>query len=1277
MNVRKLLLHFGGMRRIAQIGFGIFLCCLTAGMALAQVRNSTITGSVTDQTGARIPRASVTITNQDTNSTVKALSDAAGDYSVPYLPQGRYTVSIDAPGFQTFRVNNVQVATSVAIRIDAKLAAGAVSQVVTVKASSAELQTENATVSTSIGTQIINNVPNITNNPLYYATLSAGVVESAVMDNEGNLGVGVTDRQVFSAIRINGGMLGTNDIQLDGVPVQGAAWHAAAVIPNRDALQEVTVTTNNLSADLGGGQGVISLVTKSGTNEFHGDLNYTLRNEMFNANGLANDIQGIPRGKFRVNDAGGSIGGPVIIPKLFNGRNRVFFFVAFDHLSHVQPANGFETVPTDLQRQGNFSQTMVSSASGTPTPATIYNPFTAVAVPGTGDQVFQRQLYAGGIVTNPDPYGLLYLTAFPEPNHAPSDPFGDNNYYYSGSGTTNRNDLNARLDVRLGKNALYASGGLQNGTTSGINTWGNGPWYNMSWPGDITDENPYAAIGDTITLSPTTFIDLHAGVTRVATTSAYPGGSSFDAAKYTAYGMPADVQAFIADYGVAPSTYNFGYSCCLNNDMWARKNEHQTNYDFNGSITRVLGRWTLKEGADSRIYLGNWADKEWATPALTDYQECYCEQYSNRSGTSAGSPYITEPQQNGFPGAQAAIGVLGWRLDPGTTTASALAAKMLAFYSQNDWKVTPKLVLNLGLRYEIQPGPTERHNHEYDIDLTAQNPYATGLTVANASPQAQMGAIAFSGQSGYSRHLWQTEWKDVSPRLGLAYQLTNSMVVRGGLGRIYEPSNTGFNANTLVYGGAAFSGGTASTPFGTTPDGVPVGRFEDPADTEIFPAPGAVQSPALYGNGNSASGVDYFLRKGYQNAYVDQWNVFLERRFKGWLASAGYVGSKGSHLGWRQFPLNGPFNIPATQLAAWRSAWIASNGSNDPAQVQVPNPLPAMVGVAPGPIGSATISTMQSQEAYLGFLGQTVYESAGSSKYNAMQLQLQHSYANGLTAQFSYVWSRSTGISGGQTSSTYAESQQGSLAPSGGVDYTNLRNNYGLLGFDIPRRFVGAVTYELPFGSGKRFELENRFARALASGWQVGTVINLQSGYPWGPSCGGSMNGRCIPTGQPLELPKSMQHWYSGTQSVTLPDGRTVTPSEYTYLKWNPDAFTSQLVQFPNGAYGVDQYWNGTTPQYMGALRLPYFKNVNLNVSRAFKIRESVNLQVLAEATNAFNAQNFQPSAVNNANTFNPVIVADSSSNAQIGQNSNNNAGTLAPTVMTPRQITFSARLNF
>ncbi len=1324
MKGRKFRTHWAGMARIVEISLVLLVCLLTSGVTLAQVRNSTITGTVTDASGAVVPKAIVTVTNQLTNETVSTQSGSVGDYTVPYLAAGQYAVSIDARGFKTYRVNDIAVGTGVTLQVNAKLAVGTTSEVVQVSASAAQLQTESAEVTGAVGTQLISNLPNINNDPLYYATLQAGVVPDLGMYNAENLGVGYQDRMSYSAIRVNGGEIGLDDLQVDGVPVQGSGWHEITVMPNRDALQEVTVSTNDLPADLGGGQAVIQMVTKSGTNQFHGDLFYNLRNEQLNANGLQNDMEGVPRAKYRVDEAGGSVGGPVMLPKLFNGKNKVFFFVAFDRLWNVEPYTGFATVPTDLQRKGDFGATLIDS-NGTPVPATWFNPFTATPT-AAGSTTYVRDPYPASTNCSsygcgstligipeanggPDPYGLMYMNAFPEPNHAPSDVYGDNNYIFNQSNPTTRNNFNGRLDFPFGKNSFYLSGGLQKAEEVGANTWGaSSPW---RWQNqnDNIDDNPNVAVGDTIALNPTTFIDLHVGFQRVAAQSNYPETenypgttSAWTAANYTTWGMPAEMQSLFLVPGTAPSVYSLGYgapySQTLNNGNWVWKNEHQNNYDFNASITKVVRKWTFKEGVDDRIYQSNWADLEWNSPSLGGYNtECYCEEYGNSNGSSSG--LNTNPSQQGqvnpnygngsapYLGnvAQAPIGVMGYRIDPGSSPIPALTARLFAVYSQNDWKATNRLTVQLGLRYEIQPGPTVRHNRAYDIDTTAASPFpfvppsGTYSNLVFQNPMAQMGAFAFPGQDNYSRNLWNTEYGNLSPRVGVAYRLTNLTVLRGGYGRIYAQSNTGYNANGTVYGGGAWDGGVEAEPYGlgiTTPyNGLPVGHFEDPGgDSQLLLAPGApVESPEIYGDENGAAGADMFMRQGLHNAYVDQWNVFAERQMRGWLASAGYVGSKGTHLPWRLYPLQGTWQIPQTVLMGWRSGWLASNGTSDPAQQQVPNPYPALINLATGNSGAGTISVMQASEGYLDMLGATVIGNQGTSLYHSLQLALKHSNSNGLTAQFNYTYSRATGINGGVDESSYEESQEGHAAGGGGFNYANPQSNYGLLDYDIPQRFLGTVSYLSQWGSGGKYQLASPVTRALAGGWQVATVVTVQEGQPWGPSCGsGAIDSKCIPTGQSLQVPKTLQHWYAAGQSVTLPDGHVIKPGAYSYLKWNPDAFTGQVVQFPNGNYSVDQYWYGTTKMYDGRLRLPAFRNTNLNITRQFAIRERYKFELLGEFSNFFNNQNFLPSAVNNGVSpiTNPSVGA-------IGQNSNNSFGTLSPSMMDPRQVTLTARFTF
>lgn len=1263
-------------------GFCVLLgICLIISPLSAQVKSSAITGTVTDPNAAVVSNAKVTVTNEETGVSAETKTTDKGDYTVPYLPVGVYTLEVNVTGFKTYRKTGIALVSATVIREDVPLAVGSTTSTVSVKADALALQTESATVQDTIDKKLIATLPNINGNPLYYASLDAGVVPAPNMYNSQALGVGFTDRQAMSAIRINGGELGSDDVQLDGLSVQGAAWHETGVVPNPDSLQEVRVTANTFTAETGDAQAVISMNTKSGTNEFHGDLNYMIRNEDLNANGFYNNAHGVARPAYRLLQGGGSVGGPVIIPKLFNGREKLFFFVSYLKLTHSEPITYQGHVPTDLERTGDFSQTMVPDNNGNPVNVNIYNPFTATPVPGS-TTLFQRQIYPNAKVTNPDPYGLAILKGYPEPNHAAADAYQNDNYYFSGTQPEGRQSLNARVDYRLDQHqSIYFTGGFSKGSSAPPNMWGaNSIFKNENWPGLTSDDNPYGAIGDTIVLNPTTVVDVRYGVTRINTQSRTPPTTGIDDSQF---GLPSNVGALTVDAGDAPVIGNFPSSdgayfnglSVLNQPWWDNKSEHQTNHAVTGSLTKQLGRWTLKGGAEYRVYLGNWADLEFPTATL------------GVSGISTGAsgvgelslingynaPQIADPADRGVSLATPVVGTLGWGMPSGSSPVEALAAKYVAFYTQNNWRVNKKLDLSLGLRYEVQPGPTERYNRMSSVDLRAQNPFTTG-TLTN--PQSVLGLLTFPGVGGIDRNLYETSYNNVSPRLGVSYQFDNSTVIRGGYGRNYLPSNTGFNANGLIYGTSPFSAGADPIPYGLTQNGLPAGTFDQPQNTLIIPAAGATQAPSIYGNNSSGSGVDIFDRYGYKTGFTDQWNFMVERRFGSeWLVSAGYIASRSANLPWRQFAINGPWNVPSGTLQSWRDTWVASNGTNDPSQTQVPNPLSALVGKASGPISQTNLTAMQAQESYLPFLGQTISESYGSSNYNSLSIRGQHAYSHGLLLMLNYTWAKTMGNTGGPGSQTFAESQMGGSTPSnGGVDYINRQQNYSLLGFDTPNRFVAAISYALPFERGAAFDPGNAVARALIGGWQLSSATTVQTGMPWGPNCGGTLNGRCnVVSGEPLEVPKSLQRWYDGSTGVTLPDGRSIIPGAYTFLKWNPDRFTQPVAQFPNGSYAVDQYTSGTTAMTEGDLRSPIFSNTNISIIRKFALGERTSLNLHIDATNAFNRSNFQPSSVNAS--VSSILTPGGS--ATVGQNANTNFGTLSQSFLEPRQLTVMLRLDF
>jgi len=874
--------------------FVVLLCVmvyLVCSISLrAQVKSATITGSVVDPSGAMVSGAEVAIVSEDTGIVTSVKTGESGSFTAPYLEAGRYSVTINKVGFAAYKKTEIAVGTAETVRVNAQLRTGAITETVVVHAESAELQTDTSTVEGSVNSRTIDDTPNLTNNPLLYAILQAGVTPRAALQDTTSpaaFGIGWGSRRQFSAFNIDGGTAFTNDIQLDGLSVQGSAWNEATVLPNPDALQEVRVLTNNFSAEYGRGQGIVSMITKTGANAFHGGVNYTNRNEAFNANSFGNDAQGIPKGSFKVNQFGGSVGGPI-------RRDKLFFFVSYEHLIHSDPANWLLTVPTALERQGDFSQTLKRDNSGNPVPVQLYDPFTVIATSGSN---FQHPLIPNATIVNPDPRAALYYSSFPMPNRTPDDVYQSNNFFVQKTRQYRRNSLNSRVDLHWGRNSIYGTGGFEQGSIKTPRPFGaNSPFYqppSNGWSSELDrDLNPYGAIGDTIALSPTLVLDVRYGVTRVHNDSVSAVNSKFD---YAAYGMPSKVLPVVPLPGVSldvlfPERYSD-----LSLSDYQQKRERQTNHLLAGSITKVLNRWTLKGGSELRVYLSNYTDFEDAGAMGPNGWNGSGGNFTSEWTDANGNPSSlnTTPQQSGFGGAATMLGTGAFVIRPGFPVRPAFAQKFWSLYSQNDWRATNKLTLNFGLRWEVQPGPTDRFNRISDIDFSANNPFFG------------KGEYVFAGRNGYSRNLWDTEWGDFQPRVGAAYELAPNTVLRGGYGRTYLPTNTGFYNGPFTYGMGNFSAWTQGKIFGTNPNGIPVGHFWDDAPTVVVPEAGATQSPSMYG-----PQAYMFDRHNNKNGRVDQWNFFIEHRFtNSWFASVGYLGSNSKYLQNGRVPID---NIPVS-----------------------------------------------------------------------------------------------------------------------------------------------------------------------------------------------------------------------------------------------------------------------------------------------------------------------------------------------------------------------------
>jgi hypothetical protein len=1252
------------IRRITTVS--LLAGLVPASILLAQIRSATVTGTVRDTTEAVVPDAGVVITHQETGTATAVKTTAAGVFTAPYLEAGTYTVAVRVAGFVPYRQTGVVLAVNQTVRVDIDLKVGASEQTIEVSAQVTQIQTDSSTVQEAVGSQTINVLPNPTDNPLYYASLQAGVVPRVAMGDTTSLnsfGVGSQARKQGSTIGVNGGRAFTNDIQLDGLPVMGGGYNEAAVMPNTEGLQEVRVISNDFSAQYGHGQAVISMSTKSGTNSYHGQADYTLRNEALDANNMYNNSNGIARTAFKVNEFGGAVGGPI-------RKDRLFFFSSYHYLKHNRATTSLLTVPTAAEAQGDFSHTFIRDANGGPVPAMIFDPFN---VSQLGPDLYQRAAIPNAIIPNPNPYALKMYSFYPLPNRTPDDVFNTNNFQATTVTGVRRHSLNNRLDYKRGAHSFYGSGGLFYGTITSPRAFGKAPLNDA--PSLTKDKNPYGQIGDTIVLNPTTVVDVRFGYNRIWTEAFSGNHTGFDASLYDAFGLPQNVRQYFAMYGAAPIIQPNSFAggsgggsnwTAVTGGTFGSHLEEQSNYNLTGSITKSRGAWTHKAGVEGRDLQSNYTDLEEATAQIaSSYFHSggnFNFQYTTANGGVAAQN--VNNNQKGINGAALLLGAPTWWIRPGANVEPAFSQKYFAVYSQNDWRVNSKLTLNLGLRWELQPGPTERHDRMSSVDLTAKNAFGYA------------GAVVFPGVGGYSRNLWDSVYNNFGPRVGAAYQVANNMVIRGGYGLTYLPSNSGYFASPVDYGTSSFSSGTMETPYGPTPSGAPFIHFWEntPLNTAVGANPSA---PTIYGVSE-----DKFDRH-FKNGIAQQWNIFVERTLaRNFFLSVGYSASHSTNLMNRAYNVNSLQLVDPSVLAGWRSQYIGSNGTTNPATLQVPNPYQPASGNLLGFTGELGGRTITQQYAYykyplLGPLQMTL--SKAWADYNALQVRFMHNFSHGLFMDLNYTWSKEIDNTDNMEDNQGYNSGGTAAAP----DFTNFNNNRRLGFSDIPHRIAATFLYETPFGRGKTLEIRNRVLRAVAGEWQTGGAVIWQEGFPFsvnGANSGAALGRPDRVQGAPLEVPKALQHWYDGKTSVTLPDGRVITPAKNTYLKYYEGAWSGRVLQVSNGSYVPDVYWWGTAAQTFDQMRGPGRFNIDMSLRRTFRIRERWNLEFAANATNLLNNTQLAANYSGALGSTNTALSAASGLRPGMAANGNTfGVITLAGTnsVFDPRQVVMNLRLRF
>jgi hypothetical protein len=1031
----------GDLKRFAA-GFrqpAFVILCLAGAMPLV-AQTGRITGRVSDSTGAAVANAPVVVTQLSVNQQRSTETSSEGYYTVPDLAPGSYSISVNNRGFKPVTQTGVTLQVDQTLRLDFALEVGSITEQVVVQAQAPLLDTESQSVGQTIQSKQVINLPLLGRNPYALGALVPGVRVSRGLNDL------PVDQISTASVSINGAPGNANEFLLDGAPNTAAAQNQPIIYPNADSVQEFRVETNNFSAEYGrAAGGVFNVVTKSGTNALHGDVYEFLRNDKLNGNDFFANRGGKAVPPFKFNQFGGILGGPVVIPHLYNGRDKTFFFVSTELVRFVQGVTYTATVPDPRLLTGDFS----SLRTATGQPITIYDPASTTL---GADNRYTRKAFVGNKIpaSQINPVAAKIASYWPAPNTTGSAFTGTNNYVRTDANNIQKNTYSARLDQNFTSNTRMLTRFSYDDT----------PWTRASpygtqdlgapafGPQDFTRYN--SVIEADHVFSPTLIGTVRGSFSRLSNFRA-PLSLGFDIATL---GFPANLAGQIGAPAAFPAITMTGYgvSSSISNNSGTGTlgttgiiNFGMNNYNISAGVTKNLNQHTIKVGGEFRVVQLNTLQTGDASTT-----------FNFTSGYTQGPNAAQASATAGNALATFLLGIPDGSVTP--SPALAMQTKYYAIYLQDDWKVSKTFTVNLGLRYDLETPRTDRYNQLTNFDYAAASPLrAPGLNLH--------GALSFVGVQGVSRYQGNIDPNNVAPRIGFAWHVTPKTVIRSA-GGIFYGTIWGFGAQPSQFGVSGFS--TVTNIVSSLNGVTPIVSLNNPYPTGINQATGSSLGPAtLLGQDIS------FFDRGNLTPYTAQWNFDIQRELPaGILFDVAYVGTRGL-----KFPMNLQRNqLPDSALAL-----------GDNLRTQVPNPFFGQI--TSGQLSSATIARAQLLRPYPQFTSVTSsVASWASTNYHALQVKVEKRYAKNLTLLASYTFSKmmdyGTGTFGGET-----------LSGGGVQDYNNLRAEYGTSALDQTHRLITNVVYSFPW-----YSQQHGFVGHLLGGWQLSVIGSFYSGSPLGVS---------------------------------------------------------------------------------------------------------------------------------------------------------------------------------
>ena len=1034
--------------------------------AAAQTTFGAVVGNVTDPSGAAIGNSEVTLTNLGTNEKRTATTNDDGLYQFVNIEPGQYSVEVQKPGFKRTVRSPVTVETQTTAKIDVALQVGDVNQVIEVTAQTPLLQPESSSLGQVIDERKTTELPLNGRNPLNLVSLVPSVVpQGGSMSNPNG-----QNPFAWGNYQIGGGMANQSMVWLDGSPVNGSYINITALIPTQDSLQEFKVATNNLSPEYGRfAGGVVNFTTKSGTNDLHGTLWEYLRNKQLDANDFFSNLNGTPRGAFTQNQFGFNAGGPIIVPKLYHGRDKTFFFVDYEGFRLRQGAPATETVPTAQERSGDLSALAASQG------VNIYDPLATcgTGAPGTpacapGVAAGTRQPFAGNVIpaNRINPTSLILLNLYPLPN-APGNAQGVGNWINTSSQGGNNNETVVHIDQNISDKQHL---------TARYSYWGNlnlptDPFHNGVCQDRCTEtfNTNNFVLGDTYAFNPTTIMEIRLSYQRFSY-NRIPETLGYDLTKL---GWPAalNTEAVFRDLPV-PVINGFDTANTFGSQgAGSVIVDRNDNYRAAGTLTKITGTHQLKFGAEFLRMLHNYVQTNIPTGIFSFNPDLTAANANNTAGSGLGlATFLLGYPSSASGGANSPALIAGQQLYP-------------AVFFNDDWHVTPKLTLNLGIRWEHAGPWTERYDR-----LTFFNPKQPNqvLSAAGINVLGNIDLVNSSGNDSYRSNI-APDWTQFAPRVGMAYQVTRQTVFHAGYGIFwlpndvawdYSPNNNPINSYTTPVLSSIYTGVPACYPANCSTTAAVTGSG---AYTIANPFPGGIIAPP----GRNPSYAQTLLGTGPNlpqltnpYGYAQQWNADLQQQLgSGLLIDVAYGGAKGSHL-----PISPQIDQLPDQYLSLGNQLLQN----------VPNPYYPSITASGSPLAQPTVQEGQLLRPYPQYNGVTnAGAGIGNSTYESLQIKAEKRFSGGNSILLAYTHSKL--ISDADTITGWLES--------GGTgtiqDWNNLRAEKSLASFDTPDRMVISYVLDVPVGKGRRYlGNSNVIVNGVVGGWGVEGVTTLQSGFP-------------------------------------------------------------------------------------------------------------------------------------------------------------------------------------